>query len=194
MREMTKPDAAEAYIVGESEPGYLDGIPPKRIRTEYARLGQQTRAFSNARLDMRVRWTLAAWPNDYWAGKVYPKLSPREGKRRLARELMWFCRLTDEDGPGVTGWISHQREVARRSQKLTKLDLRRVELRGPGTELDVRLVPETVWAGGIERTQSGALTAANMPSEETYTSPHPTATEGTVRCTFPLLFQGRPIQ
>jgi len=194
LRELMKPDAAEAYIVGESEPGFLDGIAPKRIRTEYARLGAQTRAYRRASLDGRVRWTLAAWPTDYWAGEVYPELPALEGKRRLARDLLWFCRLTDQDGPGATGWLSHQRAVTRRSQKLSKLGLTRVELRGPGTALDVKLVPGTLWLGGLERTQSGALIAANMPSEETFTSPDATATEGTFTCTVPLSFQGRLIE
>jgi aminopeptidase len=194
LRELMKPDAAEVYIVGESEPGFLDGIPPRRIRTEYARLGAQTRAFRRAGLDGRVRWTLAAWPTDYWAGEVYPEVPALDGKRRLARDLLWFCRLTDEDGPGVTGWLSHQRAVTRRSQKLGKLGLTRVELRGPGTALDVKLVPGTVWLGGLERTQSGALIAGNMPSEETFTSPDATASEGTFTCTRPLSFQGRLIE
>jgi aminopeptidase len=193
LRELMKPDAAEVYIVGESEPGFLDGIPSKRVTTEYSRLGAQTRAFRRASLDMRVRWTLAGWPTDYWAGEVYPELPVLEAKRRLAHDLLWFCRLTDEDGAGAAGWLSHQRAVTRRSQKLSKLGLTRVELRGPGTALDVKLVPGTVWLGGLERTPSGLAIAANMPSEETYTSPDAAATEGTFACTFPLSFQGRLI-
>jgi aminopeptidase len=194
LRELMKPDAAEIYIVGESEPGFLDGIPSKRITTEYARLGAQTRFFRRASLDGRVRWTLAAWPTDHWAGRVYPELAVLDAKRTLAGDLLWFCRLTDEDGPGVTGWLSHQRAVMRRSQRLSKLGLTRLELRGPGTELDVQLVPGTLWLAGMERTPSGALVAGNMPSEESFTSPDATATEGTFTCTLPLSFQGRLIE
>ena len=194
LRELMKPGTAEASIVGESEPGFLDGIAPKRIATEYARLGGQTRAYRRASLDMRVRWTLAAWPTDYWAGKVYSELPVVEAKRRLAHDLLWFCRLTHEDGAGVSGWLSHQRAVMRRSQKLSKLGLMSLELRGPGTELDVRLVPGTLWLGGLERTPSGVLVAGNMPSEESFTSPDASATEGTFACTLPLSFQGRLIE
>lgn len=194
LRELMKPDAAEVYIVGESEPGFLDGIPSKRITTEYSRIGEQTRAFRRASLDMRVRWTLAGWPTDFWAGEVYPELKVLDAKRKLAHDLLWFCRLTDEDGAGASGWLAHQRAVTRRSQKLSKLGLARVELRGPGTALDVKLVPGTRWLGGLERTPSGLAIAANMPSEETYTSPDATATEGTFACTFPLSFQGRLIE
>ena len=193
LQELMQPHAAEIYIDGESEPGFLDGIPPKRIRTEYARAGAHTRAYRRASLDMRVRWTIAGWPTDAWATKVYPKLEPLAAKRRLARDLMWFCRLTDEDGAGSSGWIAHGKKLAQRAKKLTSLKLTRLELRGPGTKLDLRLVPGTAWLGGLEKTKAGAVIAANMPTEETFTSPDASATEGTFACTFPLSFQGRLI-
>jgi len=193
MRELAKPSAARATITGESEPGYLDGIPPKRIATEIGRLAKRTTAFQRANLDLRARWTGAAWPTDHWAAQVYPKLSPLEGKRRLARDFLWFCRLTDADGSGSSGWLKHVRALARRGARLTRLELGGLELRGPGTDLRLRLVRGTRWLGGQEETPWGVKVAPNMPTEETFTSPHAAATEGTFTCTFPLNFQGRLI-
>ena len=194
LRELAKPDAAEIYISGESDPGFLDGIPRKRIQTEYARSGQATRGFRRASMNMLVRWTIAGWPTDPWAAEVYPELPLLDAKRALAKDLLYFCRLTDEDGPGTSGWMAHCRAIDKRSQKLTRLELTRVELRGPGTKLDLALVPGTAWIGGLEKTRYGATVAANMPTEETYTSPDAGATEGTFTCTFPLSFQGRLIE
>jgi aminopeptidase len=194
LRELTKPHAAEIYISGESDPGFLDGVPPKRIRTEYARAGEQTRAFRRASLDMRVRWTIAAWPTDHWAGQVYPELAPADAKRKLAQDILWFCRLTNADGPGASGWVTHTKALSQRARKLTRLGLSRLELRGPGTELDVGLVPDTAWLGGLERTRHGTLINSNVPTEENYTSPDAATTEGTFACTFPLSFQGRLIE
>jgi aminopeptidase len=85
------------------------------------------------------------------------------------------------------------RQLGRRSAKLTRLGLTRLELRGPGTALDVRLAPGTKWLGGQETTKFGAKIAPNMPTEETFTSPHAAGTNGTFACTFPLTFQGRLI-
>ena len=192
-RELTKPDAAEIFISGESDPGFLDGIAPKRIRTEYARVGEQMSWYRRASLDMKVRWTIAGWPTDAWAAQVYPGMDVSKAKRKLAQDLMWFCRLTDADGPGAAGWIDHNKALSRRAAKLSKLRLTRLELRGPGTALEVRLVPGALWLGGLERTLHGAAIAANMPSEETFTSPDARGTEGTFACTFPLSFQGRLI-
>jgi aminopeptidase len=194
MKELMKPTGARAAIIGESEPGYLDGIPAKKISTDYARTAEASKAFRRANLDMRARWTGAGWPTDFWANQVYPDLKPLEGKRKLAQDILWFCRLTDEDGKGSTGWLNHVRAVARRSAKLTKLGLTAVELRGPGTELHIGLAPETLWLGGQEETPTGVKIAPNVPTEETFTSPHADATEGVFSCTFPLSFQGRLIE
>jgi aminopeptidase len=195
-RELAKPTSARASITGETEPGYLDGVPPKRLGDDISRTSANRAfvAYRRANLDLKARWTGAAWPTDYWAGQVYPDLPPLEGKRRLAQDFLSFCRLTDADGKGSTGWLAHVRALTRRSQKLTRLGLTKLELRGPGTELDLRLAPETRWIGGQEESESGIKIAPNMPTEESFTSPHAAGTEGTFACTFPLSFQGRLIE
>jgi aminopeptidase len=194
LRELAKSYGARAAIIGDSEPGYLDGIPPKKIGLDISRTAAQTKTFRRANLEMRARWTGAGWPTDFWAGQVYPDLSPLEGKRRLAQDILWFCRLTDEDGKGSTGWLNHTRALARRAAKLTKLGLMGLELRGPGTSLDVGLVANTRWLGGQEERPDGVKITPNMPTEETFTSPNAGATEGTFACTFPLSLQGRVIE
>ena len=194
LREVAGPSGALAAITGEGEAGYLDGIPPKRIATDYSRLAKQTTFLRRAQLNQRSRWTIAGWPTDHWAAQVYPELSPLVAKRRLARDLLRFCRLSDEDGKGTSGWLKHLRTLGRRSARLTKLGLSRLELRGPGTELDIGFVAHTRWLGGPETLVDGRFLAPNMPTEETFTSPDPRATNGMFRCTFPLSFRGRLIR
>jgi aminopeptidase len=194
MKELASPRGAFAAIVGEGETGYLDGIPAKRIATDFERASKATAFLRKARLDMTARWTIAAWPTDHWAAQVYPKLPLQKAKRKLAEDLLRFCRLSDADGKGTRGWLDHVRTVTRRSDKLSKLGLRRLELRGPGTELDLGLSQGTRWIGGLEETPYGLKLAPNMPTEETFTSPDARATEGVFRCTFPLSFRGRLIE
>jgi len=193
MRELVKPTGSRLVFIGESEPGYLDGVPQKKISTDLARTAEATKSFRRANLDMRARWSGAGWPTDFWAGQVYPDLPPPEGKRRLAQDILWFCRLTDDDGKGSTGWLNHVRALKRRGTKLTKLGLKAIELRGPGTDLHIGLANGTLWLGGQEETPDGVKIAPNVPTEETFTSPHPSATDGVFACTFPLSFQGKLI-
>ncbi|HLY86072.1 MAG TPA: aminopeptidase [Gaiellaceae bacterium] len=192
-REVAGSNGALAQIAGDGTAGYLDGVPPERIAADYSRFAKQIGFLRRAHLNQRSRWTIAAWPTDHWAGQVYPKLEPLTAKRRLAADLLSFCRLADEDGKGTSGWLKHLRALSRRSAKLSKLDLAGLELRGPGTELDIGLVSGTRWLGGPETVADGRITAPNMPTEEVFTSPDAGATNGTFRCTFPLNFRGRLI-
>jgi aminopeptidase len=194
MRELVKPYGARAVTTGEVDHGYLDGIDPKRIAADTAGVAAKTKFYRRANLDLNARWTGAAWPTDYWASQVYPELSRLAGKRKLAQDFLWFCRLTDADGSGARGWLDHVKAIARRSAKLTRLGLVGLELRGPGTKLDVKLTPGARWLGGQERTAAGVKIAPNMPTEESFTSPHATGTNGTFACTFPLTFQGKRIE
>jgi aminopeptidase len=193
-REVSGPRGALAAITGEGEVGYLDGIPAERIATDFSRRAKQTAGLRRAQLNMQARWTIAGWPTDHWAGQVYPKLKPLTAKRRLADDLLRFCRLSDDDGKGTSGWLKHLRTISRRSARLTKLGLTRLELRGPGTELDIGFAPDTRWLGGPETLVDGRMLAPNMPTEEVFTSPDPRQTSGTFKCTFPLSFRGRLIR
>ena len=192
-REVARPNGALAHIAGEGEAGYLDGISPARLAADYAARAKQLGFLRRAQLNMEARWIIAGWPTDHWAGQVYPGLEPLKAKRRLARDLIRFCRLENEDGKGTSGWTKHVRTLSRRSARLTKLGLTRLELRGPGTELDIGFVEGTRWLGGFETLADGRTLASNMPTEEVFTSPDPRQTTGTFTCTFPLSFRGRLI-
>jgi aminopeptidase len=193
LREVAGPRGALVQISGDGEAGYLDDVPPERIATDFSRRAKQTTFLRRAQLNMRSRWVIAGWPTVHWAGQVYPELEALEAKRRLADDLLRFCRLADGDGKGTSGWRAHLRTLTRRSSRLTKLGLARLELRGPGTELDVGFVDSTRWLGGPETLVDGRQLAPNMPTEEVFTSPDPRQTNGTFRCTFPLSFRGRLI-
>ena len=192
-REVARPNGALAHITGEGEAGYLNGVPPARLAADYSARAKQLGFLRRAQLNMEARWIIAGWPTDHWARQVYPELEPLKAKRRLARDLVRFCRLEDEDGKGTSGWTKHLRTLSGRSARLTKLGLTRLELRGPGTELDVGFVEGTRWLGGFETLADGRKLASNMPTEEVFTSPDPRQTTGSFRCTFPLSFRGRLI-
>ena len=194
LREVVGPHGATAYITGAGESGYLDGIPQERISTDFQRFAKQMAFVRRAQLNMESRWCIAGWPADYWASQVYPNLEVGRAKRKLAKDLLNFSRLTDADGAGTSGWTKHLKTLARRGVKLTKLGLTGLELRGPGTSLDIGLSPGSRWLGGPETTKHGYFMAPNMPTEEVFTSPEARATSGTFRCTMPLSFRGRLIE
>jgi aminopeptidase len=194
VRASVKPETATLWIAGEGEPGALNDVPGKRLAADVTRsvkrFGDVQRA---SRLGKR-RWSIAAWPTQSWANAVYPTISNEAAQRRLARDLLEFCRVGPSDPPGVSGLRKHLGDLRQRASRLTRLKLQRIELRGPGTNLSVALHPDTLWMGGGFTNFYGKRTAPNLPTEECFTSPIASATEGTFRCSQPLMFQGTLVE
>jgi aminopeptidase len=107
---------------------------------------------------------------------------------------MHFCRLGPYDPPGHEGWLRHRNTLVERARALTALDLRRLRLRGPGTDLELGLSPGTRWLGGARENAWGIIVTGNFPTEETFTSPDAAGTSGIFRCSRPLSFRGRTIE
>jgi aminopeptidase len=106
LRAQVSPDAAYVAVTGEADPGVYDDLPPERVARDSALAGKKLSWHTKAALSGRVRWAGGAWPTQYWASQVYPDDEPLEAQRRLGRDLLWFCRLTDEDGTGSARWRS----------------------------------------------------------------------------------------
>lgn len=194
LREQIKPDSAIVHLLGEGESGVFDGLPPERVAEDTMRPFRAVPWYMRAVRADRRRWMAAAWPTAWWAQHVYPELDEAAAIRRLANDLLWFCRLGPDDPPGHTGWEAHVDAIARRAVALGELELERIELRGPGTSLDLGISPGTRWLGGREDNAHGKLVSPNFPTEECFTSPKAGAAEGTFRCTMPLSFQGRELE
>jgi aminopeptidase len=194
LRTHLEPNAAVVTIVGDADEGAFDDLPPDRVALDFLgpakRLGWYVRAIEAG----RRRWVAVSWPTMNWATRVYPEETPELARRRLAGELVMFSKLGPDDPPGIAGWTAHTARIADRASTLTELGLERLELRAPGTELEVALVGGTRWLGGHDRDELGRLIAANIPTEENYTSPDPGSTSGVFRCTRPLVFQNRVIE
>jgi aminopeptidase len=194
LRAQLEPDAAIVTVVGDSEPGIYDGLPPERVAEDSMRPLRRLGWYFRALKEGRRRWVGVDWPTPSWAAQVYPELESDEAQRRLAQDLLWFCRLGPDDPPGFEGWTRHVEAMARRAGTLTELGLERLEVRGPGIDLTLRLSPGTRWLGGQELNAHGAMVAPNFPTEESFTSPDAAGTEGSFRCSRPLSFRGRVME
>jgi aminopeptidase len=194
VRAQIKPESATLFIAGESEPGALNDVPGKRLADDVTRSVKRFEDVRRASRAGKRRWAIAAWPTERWAEAVYPKLTSEAAQRRLGRDLLDFCRVGPDDPPGAAGLREHLAALSRRAQRLTRLKLKQIELQGPGTKLTVALHPDTQWMGGGFKNFFGKRTAPNLPTEECFTSPIASATEGTFRCSQPLMFQGTLIE
>ena len=173
-------------ITGDPEPELLADLDGTRIaKTRPRELAEKVLAATS---DGRIAWTIVAYPNEGWARTVFGE----PDVERLWQAVAAATRL-DEPDP-VAAWRAH---VARLQVRATQLSERRfdaVRFRGPGTDLTVGLMPESIWVSGAEQTVDGRTMIVNMPTEEVFTTPHRLRTEGVVRSTFPLALHGQVVR
>jgi aminopeptidase len=181
---------AIVQVIGEYELDVVADLSPERVAADQA----PNPHLARIRREGRLRGTICAWPTDDWAARVFPGVDPARAKRKLARELLWFCRLGPGDPPRHKGWTQHLAALERRARRLTKLDLKEVHVLDDGTDLRLGIAPFSLWRGGGEKDRWGRKIAMNVPTEECFISPDAAATEGTFRCSRPRSFGGRMIE
>jgi aminopeptidase len=193
MRALGNEDVAVLQVMGEYELDVVAGLPPERVAEDSKRLSAGAE-MARIRREGRLRGTICAWPTEEWAARVFPGLDSAKAQRRLARDILSFCRLGPKDAPGHTAWTAHLATLRRRATRLTKLDLAELEVRDRGTDLRFKIAPFSMWRGGGEKDHWGRQIAMNVPTEECFISPDAAATEGTFRCSRPRSFGGRVIE
>jgi aminopeptidase len=177
-------DGADATIsiTGVAARDPLAGVDPAlagRVRLPWVK--ERGRVVSERLLN----WTIVPCPHREWAALVFPDLSPDDAYERLWQELWHILRL-DEDDPR-RAWDERSEQLKRSATALTERQFDALELRGPGTELRVGLLPSSTWIGGAFATHTGLRHLPNLPTEEVFTTPDPTQTEGHVTSTRPLV-------
>ena len=190
-RAIGEESVAVVQVLGEYELDVVANLSPERVAADG---GGGNRHLARIRREARLRGTICAWPTDAWAARVFPGLEAGRARRKLARELLWFCRLGPDDPPGHQGWTRHLAALRRRAARLTRLDLKELQVVDDGTDLRLRIAPFSIWRGGGEEDHWGRKIAMNVPTEECFISPDAAATEGTFRCSRPRSFGGRMIE
>jgi aminopeptidase len=180
-------------IRSNDEQEVVAGLPADRV-AEATRRERATETWrARQRAEGRQRYTICVWPTPDWAQRVFGGDAAR-AQRRLARDILSFCRIGPGDPPGHKGWTQHLAALDRRARRLTKLGLRELEVRDRGVDLRFRLPPTTLWEGGGNKDYWGRKLAMNIPTEECFVSPDAGATEGTFRCSRPRAIGGRVIE
>jgi aminopeptidase len=131
-----------------------------------------------------VNWTLAAYPTERWAEKVFGEADVDGLWEKVAQAV----RL-DEADP-VAAWRAHVERLRSRAALMTERKFDALRFRGPGTDLTIGLAPAFDWGAATLETAGGIVHVPNMPTEEIFTAPDARRTEGTVSSTRPLVTSG----
>ena len=135
-----------------------------------------------------VNWVGVGAPSEGWATQVFGEPDVERLWEKIA-----FCMRLDEPDP-ASAWREHLARLEERTDRLNELRPDALRYRGPGTDLQVGLLPNVRWASGAAETSKGIRYVANMPTEEVFTSPDARRTEGTIRATLPLPLAGQMVR
>jgi len=178
--------AAMIAISGDPEPDLLADLDPVRVGHAYPK--KLAEAGLKNTVHKLNNWTIVAMPNEGWAEKVFGE----PDVERLWDAVAYAVRLEEPDP--VAAWDEHIERLNVRSIALNRHKFDAVRFRGPGTDLTIGLLPDSIWACALFETAWGRRHVPNMPTEEVFTTPDYHRTEGTVRSTRPLPLNGTVVQ
>jgi len=137
-------------------------------------------------------WCVVSIPIPSWSSKVFPSLPAHEAQAKLWEAIFKVCRLEDADP--VESWKGHLSDLSARSQYLTNRQYSALHIKGPGTDLTIGLPPGHIWVSGQAKDVNGITFLPNIPTEETFTTPHKDRVNGMVTATMPLSYAGSLIE
>jgi len=175
---------ARISLAGQSTPPLFADLDPGLVGRD--RL-PWIKEVSQLIADRSTNWTIIPVPHVEWATIVHPELPADEALERLWEQVEHVLRL-DEPDPNAA-WDARMTLLDDSAERLAARAFDAIELRGPGTELHVGLLPGTHWLSARFRRRDGLPHIANLPTEEIFTSPDPARTEGHVASTKPLVLR-----
>jgi aminopeptidase len=188
--ECAEQNGARINLRGVTAPNVMDGLDKALLGKDALPVVREVFKVISER---STNWCFVPAPHPAWAALVHPDLSADEAYEQLWRELEHVLRL-DEPDP-LAAWEQRMAVLNANAARLTECRFDAIELRGPGTELTVGLLPTSTWSTVEFSTAKGLRHIAGLPSEEVFTTPDPSRTSGYVTATMPLvLFDGTIIR
>jgi aminopeptidase len=173
---------AAIRIVGAAHAEVFEGLDPKRLAD--AQMPDLRKRWLEAVSASELSWTIVAYPDEEWATEALGE----PDVERLWEALEIALRLNEKDP--AQAWNKRADELIARCEILNERGFDALRYRGPGTELEIGLIPGAKFLGGRERTKHGQDHMANIPTEEVFTSPDRNRADGVVRSTKPLALNG----
>ncbi len=174
---------------GPESPDIMEGADSERVAKAGKAMSKATRKFLKAISANRIAWNVCLYPTAAWAAKVLG--SEEDWERKIWEVLVPILRL-DSDDP-ADAWLRHDAELKRRSAHMNRARYDKIHFKGPDTDLFVGMAPDRVFAGGRCVNSKGVEFFPNVPTEEIFSTPDHTRTEGFVKATRPVEVLGTQV-
>lgn len=186
-----KEGAAVINIVS-TNPDLLSDIKPDRLALQNKVASEAYKEYKKHVLGGKTCWTIIAYPNESWASKVFPDLSPEAAIEKLWDNIFKATRINTEDP--VKAWENHVNNINEKLEFLNKKSFAKLVYTAPGTNLEVELPEGHIWIGGGQTSTEGDYFLPNIPTEEVFTLPKKTGVNGTLQSTKPLNYRSTLIE
>ncbi|UKS24248.1 aminopeptidase [Paenibacillus sp. HWE-109] len=182
-----------AYLwIDADDPELLKDVDPARISANSKAAGPKLVKWREHMSSYKMTWSIVAAPSEAWAKKVFPQLEEQAAINALWDAIFKATRVDQEDP--VQTWQEHNATLRSKREQLNEKKFHKIHYRAPGTALTVQLPEHHVWRGGSATNGRGGFEFnPNIPTEEVFLSPLRQGTQGTVRSTKPLSYQGNLI-
>jgi aminopeptidase len=176
---------ARISFAGSTTEGLFDDVDPTRTGKDLFPFTKESLKITG---DRTTNWCVVPAPTRAWAGSVYPELDEGDAYERLWEQVSHVMRLDEEDP--VAAWEERIAFLNGVAARLTERRFDAIHFRGEGTDLTIGLFPSSSWWAADFTTVDGLRHMPNLPTEEVFTTPDPTRTEGIVTASMPLVLAG----
>ncbi|NOV02574.1 aminopeptidase [Paenibacillus planticolens] len=187
LEEMAENGAAFLQIYAPNS-DLLKDVDPERVAISSKTAATAREGFLNYMRNNKVSWLMVSYPTAEWSAKVFPDLSEAERIQKLWEQIFKLTRVDKEDP--VAAWNQHIKTLTDKQNLLNSKKYKQLHFKAEGTDLYIELAPKHQWVAAGSETENGTFFIPNIPTEEVFTMPAKTGTNGTVRSTLPLSYQG----
>ncbi|MDC7241071.1 MAG: aminopeptidase, partial [Spirochaetales bacterium] len=181
-------DWARIRIDSSEEQDVLAGVDSSKLGTHSKASRKTLNFYSKSLMNGEHSWCVICAPGPEWARKV---LGEKGTAEELWNVLKPILRLDTPDP--AKAWEDHGSELQRRCEALDGMRLDRLHFEAEGTDLTIGLSPKSCWLGGGADLPDGRRVFNNMPTEEVFTTPDLSRTEGRVQVTRELKVLETPV-
>lgn len=143
----------------------------------------------NQAMQDKYKWTVGGIPTASWAEKVFP--GEENNLQHLWEDVLQTLYING-DGSSIRTWEKKWENAWRHLEALNDLELKTIRLKsGLGTDLTIEMLPGAMWHCGAFKEMGYA---ANLPSEELYTSPKAGSADGVLAASCPLVYANQYVE
>lgn len=174
------------------DPDLLKGVDPQKIKTASAAIQKATEAYHMAMMNNECRWCVVSVPTIGWATKVFPGVEAETAVEMLWDAIFKATRADQEDP--IQAWHTFNKNFIDKTHFLNTSQFEKfIYKNNLGTNLEVGMPKNHIWAGGSEKAADGVEFFPNIPTEEVFSAPHKDKVNGTLVSSHPLVYNGQLI-